>query len=232
MPDDAEAGGFGEALVRVLIVGGDPLARAGLAAVLANQPECAVVGQVAGEEDLTSIVAVYQPDVVLWDLGWEPMPDPAALGEGELEPFSDLEELGVPVLALLPDDAQASAAWAADAWTAGAVGLLPRDAGVDALLAALLAVARGLVVLDPALAEALLVERGEPPDVLVEELTPREMDVLQLLAEGLPNKTVAFQLGISEHTVKFHVNAILGKLGAQSRTEAVVRATRLGLIIL
>jgi len=66
----------------------------------------------------------------------------------------------------------------------------------------------------------------------VEELTPRERHVLQLLAEGLPNKAIADRLGISEHTVKFHVSAIMSKLGAQSRTEAVTRAARLGLIIL
>jgi DNA-binding NarL/FixJ family response regulator len=66
----------------------------------------------------------------------------------------------------------------------------------------------------------------------VEELTSRELEVLRLMAEGLPNKTIALRLGISEHTVKFHVNAILGKLGVASRTEAVVRATRLGLILL
>ena len=65
-----------------------------------------------------------------------------------------------------------------------------------------------------------------------EALTPREQEVLQLLAEGLPNKTIADRLYISEHTVKFHVNAILSKLGAQSRTEAVVRATRLGILLL
>jgi len=65
-----------------------------------------------------------------------------------------------------------------------------------------------------------------------ESLTSRELEVLQYLAEGLPNKAIALKLGISEHTIKFHVNAILGKLGAQSRTEAVVRASRLGLIIL
>jgi DNA-binding NarL/FixJ family response regulator len=58
------------------------------------------------------------------------------------------------------------------------------------------------------------------------------VEVLQLLSEGLPNKAIASQLGISEHTVKFHVNAIMGKLGAQSRTDAVIRATRSGLIIL
>ena len=69
-------------------------------------------------------------------------------------------------------------------------------------------------------------------DPLVERLTARELAVLRLVAEGLPNKTIALRLGISEHTVKFHVNAILGKLGVASRTEAVVRATRLGLIFL
>ncbi|MBI1880571.1 MAG: response regulator transcription factor, partial [Chloroflexi bacterium] len=63
-------------------------------------------------------------------------------------------------------------------------------------------------------------------------LTPRELEVLQLLAEGLPNKAIARRLDISDHTVKFHVNAILSKLSAQSRTDAVVRATRLGLILL
>lgn len=227
MLDDGEAGGYGAAPIRVLIVAGDPLARAGLAAVLGDQPECTVVGQVAGSEDLTGVADVYEPSVILWDLGWEPVPDAVDYGEEDSEPFTDLAEMGFPVLALLADDAQA-----VGAWKAGAAGLLPRDAGVEALVAALLAVAKGLVALDPALSEALLPVRGEAPGVLVEELTPREMEVLQLLAEGLPNKTIAFQLGISEHTVKFHVNAILGKLGAQSRTEAVVRATRLGLIIL
>jgi DNA-binding NarL/FixJ family response regulator len=67
---------------------------------------------------------------------------------------------------------------------------------------------------------------------MAEELTPRELEVLQQLAEGLANKAIAQRLGISEHTVKFHVNAIMGKLGVQSRTAAVVRATRLGLVVL
>ena len=69
-------------------------------------------------------------------------------------------------------------------------------------------------------------------DTLFDDLTPREKEVLQLVAEGLTNKAIAQQLAISEHTVKFHVNAIMGKMNAQSRTEAVVRATRLGLISL
>jgi DNA-binding NarL/FixJ family response regulator len=205
--------------LRVLVVAGDPLARAGLAALLASQEECTVVGQGSAQEDLDAAVEVYQPDVILWDLGWDLSAD-----SGELEA---LDQFRLPVVALLPDQASA-----ADAWTAGANGLLPRDSSADVLASALLATARGLVVLERGLATSVLPSSVEMAESVVEELTPRELEVLQLLAEGLPNKTIGHRLGISEHTVKFHVNAILGKLGAQSRTDAVVRATRLGLIIL
>lgn len=206
--------------LRVLIVAGDPLARAGLAAMLAGQPDCNVVGQVSSEADLAAEVAVYRPDALLWDLGWDPARPAAAL--------EDLADLGAPVVALLPDDGPA-----ADVWAAGARGLVLRDtAAAEALVAALHAAAEGLAVLDPALAAAVLPVPESPSDPLVEELTPRELEVLQLLAEGLSNRGIGQRLGISEHTVKFHVNALMGKLGAQSRTEAVVRATRLGLIIL
>jgi two-component system, NarL family, nitrate/nitrite response regulator NarL len=74
--------------------------------------------------------------------------------------------------------------------------------------------------------------RTAPPPVLLDPLTPRELEVLRLLSEGLSNKLIAARLGVSEHTAKFHLNAILGKLGAQSRTEAIVQAARLGLVAL
>jgi DNA-binding NarL/FixJ family response regulator len=90
------------------------------------------------------------------------------------------------------------------------------------------AAGQGLVVHDPSLAPGP--GPGRDPAVLVEDLTPRETEVLQLLADGLTNKAIAQRLGISDHTVKFHVNAVLGKLDAQSRTEAVVQASRLGLL--
>ena len=83
--------------------------------------------------------------------------------------------------------------------------------------------------LDPSLAATAMTPWGSDP---VADLTPRERQALSLLAGGLPNKTIASRMGISEHTVKFHVNSILSKLGAQSRTEAVVFATRRGLILL
>jgi DNA-binding NarL/FixJ family response regulator len=204
--------------LRILIVGDNPLARTGLAALLAGESGITVVGQVAGGDDLPEDLDLYKPDLVVWDLGWEP--------SSALEHLADVKEIGTPVIALLTDTSHT-----ASAWNAGAVGLLLRDTDADQLLAALDAVAQGLMVLDPQLANEL--PRSErPPEAPAEALTPRELEVLQLLAEGLPNKTIARRLSISEHTVKFHLNAIMSKLGAQSRTEAVVRATRLGLIIL
>ena len=105
---------------------------------------------------------------------------------------------------------------------------LHADATIEEIIAALTAVRAGLVVADP----SLLPEthgRGEQPDE-VEHLTPRELEVLRLMADGLPNKGIARALGISDHTAKFHVGAILGKLEAQSRAEAVMQAARRGLI--
>jgi DNA-binding NarL/FixJ family response regulator len=134
----------------------------------------------------------------------------------------------VPVLVLLPQ-----AALAPTAWQAGASGILLRDGNGELLQIALQALVQGLLVLEPELDEQLYPAR--PPAELpppVEPLTPREEEVLALLAEGLSNRAIAQDLKISEHTVKFHVTAIMNKLEAQSRTEAVVRATRLGLILL
>jgi two-component system nitrate/nitrite response regulator NarL len=124
---------------------------------------------------------------------------------------------------------------AREALAAGARAALPRDAGGESLAAAIRAAIQGLVVLDESFASALLGDvRDAPPPApdLVESLTPREAEVLQLLSQGLPNKGIAQRLGISDHTVKFHVNAILGKLGVQSRGEAIVQAVRLGLVTL
>ena len=213
--------------LRVLVIADDPLARAGLAAVLADQSGLVVCGRASGMDDLRAASELYRPDVLLWDAGWHPAPSLARL--------ADLEAR-VPVAVLLPDEADAR-----QAWTAGARALLRRDAEPSRIAAALAAAVHGFAVIEPDFAEAL---RSSLPDrapslsdgagraALVEPLTPRELEVLRLIAEGLPNKTIAARLDISEHTVKFHVNTILGKLGVASRTEAVVRATRLGLILL
>ncbi len=202
---------------RVLIVADDLLTRAGLAALLSDQADCTVVGQVAAEAAMSEVLEVYRPDVLVWDLGWDPTVT--------LERLADLPDDGPPVVVLLSDETQA-----VEGWFAGARGLLLRDADPTRLVVVIKAVAQGVVVFDPQLAAAMVSARDRAPIPPTGGLTPRDLQVLRLLAEGLPNKSIADQLNISEHTVKFHVNAILGKLGAQSRTEAVTKGTRLGLI--
>ena len=219
--------------LRILIVADDPLARAGLAALLEAQPGCTIAGQTPSgpADNLAGALETYQPDLLLWDLGWN--------AEPAVERLTAFRPGRLPVAVLLP--AGASAGQAAAAWSAGARALLSRNADGPHVAAALLALAQGFAVVDPAVAAFGPGGRSPVPEsgwqaaeapALAEELTPRELEVLRLLAEGLPNKAIAQRLGISEHTAKFHVNAILGKLGVQSRTEAVVRATRLGLILL
>ena len=216
--------------LRVLIVADDPLARTGLALLLEQQGGCQIVGQLDGQIDLLAELDTYKPDGILWDLGWEPdlsgRADQMEENKTVLENLIDLEEAEIPVLLLLADESQAAAVWR-PAWR----GLLPRETSPDLILIALNALVAGLTVLDPAFGAALM-PASPSPTPLVEELTPRELEVLQRLAQGVSNKVIARQLNISDHTVKFHVNAIMTKLGAQSRTEAVVRATRLGLILL
>ncbi len=205
--------------VRVLVVADDSLARAGLATLISSQPDCIVTGQITSDGDLSDATQVYRPDVIVWDWGTNPA--------SALERATNFRNARLPTIALLPDAAVVS-----DAWSAGARGLLLRDTSAENLASAIATVVQGLAVIEPTFANNLLPSREQTPAPPIEELTPRELQVLRLMAEGQSNKTIAHELGISEHTVKFHVNAILGKLNVQSRTEAVVHATRLGLILL
>lgn len=203
-----------------LIVAVDPLVRASLATSIENIPGCQVVSMAnpAGLlPDLASASEEVGANVVLWDWGLE-------TGDSTLVDFQETE---IPVIALLADSIQTT-----EVWSAGVKALLRRDATGETIHSAAAAVFQGLFVLDPEFALNILPKRLHQLDDLEELPTLREQQVLQLLAEGLTNKAIAQQLGISQHTAKFHVNSILGKLNAQSRTEAVVQATRLGLIAL
>jgi len=199
--------------LRVLVVSLDRLSRAGLAAVLDQQPGLIVVGQISGDENPPLPLDVYAPDVIVWDVSWET--------ETAIDNLRLLPEDAPPVLALAATGNQASKAQAAHA-----PGTLSRDSTPDSLAAAILALSHGLKVTDPVVSGS----PAPPTPSSGSLLTPREQEVLRLLAEGLPNKGVASRLKVSEHTVKFHVNSIMGKLNAQSRTEAVTLATRLGLL--
>lgn len=203
---------------RVLVVGEDALARRGLCSLLEAHGAVAVLGDAAPGAELEARLEALAPDVLVWDV-----PDG---GPGGAELAAATEPVAVPVLALVRGPAQAE-----EALAAGARAVLPRDADAETLAVAALALRQRLVVLDEALALPLL--QGLPRQATEPEaLTQREREVLRLVAEGLSNRQIAERLAISEHTAKFHVASILAKLGAQTRTEAVVRAARLGLVYL
>jgi two-component system, NarL family, nitrate/nitrite response regulator NarL len=204
-------------MVRVLVIGEDPLARGGLASLLSDDDAVEVVGQAEGPRDLDTL-RLRDAEAAVWDLGLLP--------DAEVDAAHALVAAGLAVVALVPDGSLVP-----DLVAAGIRGALFRDVPRTRLVAALEAASRGLVVLDPDLGEAAFRPRHAAP-ALVEPLTPRESEVLQLLAQGLTNHGIGQRLGVSDHTVKFHVNAILGKLGASSRSEAIVMAARTGLVVL
>ena len=190
----------------------DPLVRSGLVSLLDVEPDLSVVSQ--GSAPPATLGDVPNAELLLWDLGPRATPSPSSFG---------LER--TPTLALVRDEESAL-----ELLRAGALGVLLRGVEGERLLSALRAVATGVGVFEPALVRGLLSARATPQDNLV--FTPREAEVLSLLAEGLSNKLIADRLKISDHTAKFHVNAILNKLGADTRTEAVVTAARRGLLML
>jgi two-component system, NarL family, response regulator YdfI len=212
-------------VTRVLIVAASAVTRAGLEAVLADQPDLEVVAAVAALNEIGTSVEALEPDAVLVDVeAPEHLPLDHRFGSYGSRDIA---------LVLLADDADASLS--AEALHSAAHAVLPRDASPDEIAAAIHAAAQGLIVLHPGSVRSLLpslervpVSRSAAP---VETLTAREIEILGMLAEGSGNKQIAHQLGISEHTVKFHVGSIMGKLGAGSRTEAVTVGVRHGLIM-
>ena len=200
-------------MLRVLVVADDPLARGGLASLITGVGAVDVVAQVSAAE--VHHASVYRADVIVWDLG---------VGPSEALERVTIEQELPPVVALMDDPTLSGRAW-----SVGVRGLLARDTPASRLVAALAAAAEGAIVIDDELAGPLL-HRSSAGDIRTEPLTRRETEVLRLMAEGYANKMIAARLEVSENTVKFHVNAVLGKLDARSRTEAVTRATRMGLV--
>ncbi len=197
--------------IRVTLLTDDPLLRAGLSSLLAQNGAISVVDREGAE-------------VALWDAGIDPAKTVARMAE--------LRTLTMPVVAVVGD-----ASHVAPAIAAGARGVVLRDQVGPGIHAALAAVRSGLTVMDNALASSLVPSAPAVRPRVVDgngkargELTERERQVVQLLAEGLSNKLIADRLGISDHTAKFHVNGVMMKLGASTRTEAVVEAMRRGLI--
>jgi DNA-binding NarL/FixJ family response regulator len=202
-------------LIRVTIVSPNPTLRIGLREILGRQSEVKVVGEAV---DLASVNENETEVAVL-----------ASVSSARL-----LESKPAFAILFLTDDIQSIRSMlnsSSQAW-----GVLSSDATEDELVAAVRAVGEGLWVGAPALVGDLLRNTGRressSDDSPIEPLTAREMEVIQLMAQGLANKQIALTLGISEHTVKFHLSSLYAKLGISSRTEAVKRGIELGLISL
>lgn len=197
--------------IRVAVFAPYPTLRFGLRALLEAEPGIEVVA------DLDAPPAA--DDTPTYD---------AAVGDAGDHPALEALPDGLPVVLLIGD---AIPAFTLENLAATPLAILPRDADAREIIVALQAVASGLMVLDRRVVAATFgAPAGVAPAPEDLALTAREVDVLALLAEGLPNKQIAARLGISEHTAKFHVGAILGKLGASSRTEAVMLAARRGVL--
>jgi NarL family two-component system response regulator YdfI len=212
-------------VIRVFIVAASPLARSGLQSLLADR-SVQVVGSAADIDSLVALLADAEADAILID---------ASGGNAELilESLAHFDLAAeVPVIVLA---ANTRPQWSAEALRAGVRALLPSDVAIDQLSATLQAVTAGLLVFHPSEVDGLLptaTPASEPLIELAEPLTRREREVLQMLAAGLANKEIAARLNISDHTAKFHVASILGKLGATTRTEAVTAGIRRGLVLL
>jgi NarL family two-component system response regulator LiaR len=205
----------------VLIADDHAVVRQGLRTFLELQPEIEVVGEAEDGEEAVAAAVELAPDVVLMDLVM-PRVDGA-------EAIRRIREHGlatrVVVLTTFLDDDKLFAAV-----RAGAAGYLLKDVQPQELVRAIRAAHAGESPLDPAAASRLLEDvasRGRPDSQL---LTPREQEVLRLIAQGRPNKVIARDLGVSEKTVKTHVSNILGKLGLTDRTQAALYAVREGLV--
>jgi DNA-binding NarL/FixJ family response regulator len=191
-------------MTKVLVVAFNRSARAGLTSLLRQSGAAEVTSTPSDLSIVDELARSVHAELIVTD-------EPESIGD---------TEYGAPVLAItnhpvLPDERVR--------------GVLPADTTADELAAAIGAIQAGLVVIHPGLVNSLGGSGMAAADPL---LTPREKEVLRMMAEGLGNKIIAHQLGISEHTVKFHVSSILEKLEAGSRTEAVTRGIRRGLVFL
>jgi two-component system, NarL family, response regulator YdfI len=212
-------------VIRVLIVAASPLIRGGLQSMLADR-RFDIVGSAADLESISGRLVDVEPDVVLMEAA-------ADAQEELLNALEDAEVAQEYAVVVLSEHPKAN--WLSKALRAGVRAVLPRDATPEQLRAALEAAAAGLVVVHPSEVSAVLpspAALSSPIHELPEPLTPREREVLQMISAGLGNKEIAGKLSISEHTVKFHVASILGKLGASTRTEAVSIGIRHGLVLL
>jgi NarL family two-component system response regulator YdfI len=216
----------GDGVIRVVVTAISAVRRSGLEAIVRNNSSLKLAGSLPTIVGLTTRIQELQPHVVIADL--------AHADTAFFSAAIDLDRAGVGVVVLIDEP---SVGWTARALQAGVRAILPRESSEDEIVSAVVAADRGLVLLDPEVTRELASQTRTVTSIAenvadgLEELTAREVEVLRLMAEGFGNKQIAAHLGISDHTVKFHISSILAKLSVSSRTEAVTQGIRMGLIV-
>ena len=210
--------------VGIVLVDDHAIVRQGVRSILEREPDLVVFGEASTAAEGMAVVARVRPRIVLLDLKLSSSSD-----SGGLRLCADLcaayPDLGVLVFTTFLDDQLVL-----DAIHSGARGYVVKDVDTSALLRAIRDISRGESAFDARSAAAMVRGLNAPPPDLAKQLTPRESEVLQLLARGLSNKDIGRRLFISETTAKFHVGNILRKLGVARRAEAVYEASKLGLL--
>jgi two-component system, NarL family, response regulator YdfI len=208
----------GGGAIKIAVVATSAVRRAGLESIVRSHVEFQLAGSFGAMTGLASFARSNDLDVIVIDSD--------SIRDLLLEPISDA------AIVLLMEVSHARSI--SRLLRSGVRAILSRESDPDDILSAIYAAYDGLVLLSTPTAQNLAGVYGDQPleieDEFSEEITSRETDVLRMLAEGLVNKDIAARLGISEHTVKFHISSILDKLGASTRTEAVTLGIRRGLI--
>ncbi|NPV86634.1 MAG: response regulator transcription factor [Anaerolineae bacterium] len=214
--------------IKILLVDDQALFREGLYTLLSVQPDFEVVGEASNGEEALRMAASLQPDVILMDLRMPVLDGVSAIRRLTAQ----MPECRVIVLTTFDDDE-----YVFEGLRAGAIGYLLKDVSSQKLCEAVRAAARGEYFLQPSITAKVVTEfsrlhrpTAQSPEPLIDPLSSRELEILQMVATGASNKDIAEALFIAEGTVKNHVTNILAKLGARDRMQAVIKAKEYGLL--